>query len=75
MKASKVELTNLEDMDNLLDSILRQVAIVYSARRANANAYDDDLAETWDTFRMEAEKLQTDISKVVTYIQLEESKT
>lgn len=71
----KTKLTNMEKMDNLLDNILRQVAVVYSARRSNANAYDDDLAETWDTFRTEAEKLQTDISKVVSYIQLEESKT
>ncbi|MGE3611013.1 MAG: hypothetical protein AB7I27_15590 [Bacteriovoracaceae bacterium] len=75
MKTNNSKLTNMEKMDNLLDGILRQVAIVYSARRGNANAHDDDLAETWATFRTEAEKLQTDISQVVTYIQLEESKT
>ncbi len=75
MKTNNSKQTNMEKMDNLLDSILRQVAVVYSARRSNVNAYDDDLAETWATFRTEAEKLQTDISQVVAYIQLEESKT
>ncbi len=75
MKPNKAKLTNMEKMDNLLDGILRQVAIVYSARRSNANAYDDDLAETWATFRTEVSNLQNQIAGVVTCIQLEDSQT
>jgi len=75
MKTNKRKFTNLKKRDNSLDKILRQVAIVYGARRSNANAYDDDLAERWASFRMEAEKLQKEISKIVSCIQLEDGET
>lgn len=63
MKTNK--LTNLQKMDNSLDKVLHQVVDLISARKANKNAYDDDLAETWANFRTEAEKLQKEISLVV----------
>lgn len=72
MKTNK--LTNLEKMDKSLDKVLHQVVDLISARKANQNAYDDDLAETWANFRTAAEKLQKEISLVVSCIQLEEGK-
>lgn len=75
MKTNSSKLTNLKKMDNSLDKILHQATIVYGARRSNANAYDDCLAETWATFRMEAEELQKEISKIVSCIQLEDGET
>lgn len=70
MKTNK--LNNLQKMDKSLDKILYQVVSVIAARKANHNAYDNDLAETWANFRTEAEKLQKEIYFVVTRIQIED---
>ena len=74
MKKQKSKLTNFQKMDKSLDKILHQVVDLIAARKANQNAYDDDLAETWTNFWTEAEQLQKEISLVVTCIQLEDGK-
>jgi len=75
MKKQKAKLTNIQQMDKSLDKVLHQVVDLIAARKANQNAYDDDLADTWANFRTEADKLQKEISLVVSCIQLEDSET
>jgi hypothetical protein len=75
MKSNKNKHTNLQVMDKSLDKILHQVVSVITSRKVNSNAYDDNLAETWASFRTEAENLQKEISLVVTCIQIEDGET
>lgn len=72
MKKQKTKLTNIQKMDKSLDKILHQIVDLIAARKANKNAYDDDLADTWANFRTEADKLQKEISLIVSCIQLED---
>ena len=75
MKKQKTKLTNIQKMDKSLDKVLHQVVDLIAARKANQNAYDNDLADTWANFRKEADKLQKEISLVVSCIQLEDGET
>lgn len=70
MKTNKP--TNLNKMDKSLDNILHQVVSVISVRKLNKNAYDDDLKETWENFRMEAKNLEKEVSRFISCLQLED---
>lgn len=73
MKTSKTKLTNLQKMDKSLDKILHQVVSVIAARKANQNAYEDDLKETWENFRTEAEQFKKEIEIMFGHVLLEEN--
>jgi hypothetical protein len=69
---NKNKISTLRKVDKTLDKILHQVVSVIGARKLNKNSYDDDLKETWENFRTEAKNLEKEVSRFVSFLQLED---
>lgn len=72
---SETKYKNFKKMDRSLAKIQKQVFSVVIAREANSNAYDDEMPQRWNSFRTEVEKLQKELSKVMSCILIEDGET